>query len=181
MWAWERMTASIEDPGNGRWRFFWSASFRRPWFRPQSSRRRWPAASTRCMEPVTAPAAPQNVSFMTRLRRTPDLLAVPICFWKNGGRDGIRTHDPGVANAVLSQLSYSPTAADNLNISNGGGTTGRPDPGGRADLEERRTQETRHSVMRGAALSHSACADSPNTFSCAPRLPDAPWRPSIFG
>ncbi len=27
----------------------------------------------------------------------------------NGGRDGIRTHDPGVANAVLSQLSYSPT------------------------------------------------------------------------
>src|SRR5215813_14092421 len=26
-----------------------------------------------------------------------------------GGRDGIRTHDPGVANAVLSQLSYSPT------------------------------------------------------------------------
>ena len=29
----------------------------------------------------------------------------------SGGRDGIRTHDPGVANAVLSQLSYSPTTA----------------------------------------------------------------------
>jgi hypothetical protein len=29
---------------------------------------------------------------------------------EDGGRDGIRTHDPGVANAVLSQLSYSPTA-----------------------------------------------------------------------
>ena len=28
---------------------------------------------------------------------------------KFGGRHGIRTHDPGVANAVLSQLSYSPT------------------------------------------------------------------------
>src|ERR1043165_8564506 len=29
-----------------------------------------------------------------------------------GGRDGIRTHDPGVANAVLSQLSYSPTMTE---------------------------------------------------------------------
>jgi hypothetical protein len=28
-----------------------------------------------------------------------------------GGREGIRTPDPRVANAVLSQLSYSPTAA----------------------------------------------------------------------
>jgi hypothetical protein len=31
---------------------------------------------------------------------------------ESGGRDGIRTHDPGVANAVLSQLSYSPTFFD---------------------------------------------------------------------
>ncbi len=31
---------------------------------------------------------------------------------RSGGRDGIRTHDPGVANAVLSQLSYSPTRAE---------------------------------------------------------------------
>src|SRR5215471_8566434 len=38
---------------------------------------------------------------------------------QNGGRDGIRTHDPGVANAVLSQLSYSPTCATHYNITDG--------------------------------------------------------------
>src|SRR5215472_8620869 len=97
------MTASIEDESNGRFRFFWSASFRRPWFRPQSSSTRRPAASTRCIDPVTAPAAPQKVS----------LISIPSWECRGvGGRDGIRTHDPGVANAVLSQLSYSPTSAD---------------------------------------------------------------------
>ena len=30
---------------------------------------------------------------------------------KIGGRDGIRTHDPLVANQVLSQLSYTPFEA----------------------------------------------------------------------
>ncbi len=30
---------------------------------------------------------------------------------KTGGRDGIRTHDPLVANQVLSQLSYTPFEA----------------------------------------------------------------------
>ena len=29
---------------------------------------------------------------------------------QNGGREGIRTLDPRIANAVLSQLSYSPLA-----------------------------------------------------------------------
>ena len=37
-----------------------------------------------------------------------------------GGRDGIRTHDPGVANAVLSQLSYSPTKTGSFTISDRG-------------------------------------------------------------
>ena len=33
-----------------------------------------------------------------------------FCYLKIvGGREGIRTPDPRVANAVLSQLSYSPT------------------------------------------------------------------------
>ena len=31
------------------------------------------------------------------------------CFWKNGGDDGNRTHDPLLAGQVLSQLSYTPT------------------------------------------------------------------------
>ncbi len=32
---------------------------------------------------------------------------------ENGGREGIRTLDPRIANAVLSQLSYSPIDEDN--------------------------------------------------------------------
>jgi len=64
MWACERTTASMEEPGNGRLRFLRSASFRRPWCSPQSSRKRRPPDSTRCIEPVTSPAAPQNVSFI---------------------------------------------------------------------------------------------------------------------
>src|SRR3954462_14321366 len=40
----------------------------------------------------------------------------------SGGRDGIRTHDPRVANAVLSQLSYSPTRAGQFDCI----TEGRP-------------------------------------------------------
>ena len=36
-----------------------------------------------------------------------------------GGRGGIRTPDPGVANAVLSQLSYTPNNATAYNITNG--------------------------------------------------------------
>jgi hypothetical protein len=31
-----------------------------PWKRPQSSSRRRSPATTRCMEPVTVPAAPRN-------------------------------------------------------------------------------------------------------------------------
>ena len=42
-----------------------------------------------------------------------------------GGRDGIRTHDPGVANAVLSQLSYSPTDGLLFNIARVSGGTRR--------------------------------------------------------
>ena len=66
MWACETTTASIEEAGNGKLRFLRSASLRRPWCSPQSSRKRRPPDSTRCMEPVTSPAAPQNVSFICR-------------------------------------------------------------------------------------------------------------------
>ena len=37
-------------------------SARRPWNRPQSSSSDRPQASTRCIEPVTVPAAPQKVT-----------------------------------------------------------------------------------------------------------------------
>ena len=50
----------------------------------------------------------------------------------DGGRDGIRTHDPGVANAVLSQLSYSPvpgTLRFNYTSGDGVGSTGWPGDG----------------------------------------------------
>src|ERR1019366_6491507 len=63
-WACERTTASMEEAANGRLRFLRSASLRRPWLSPQSRRKRRPPDSTRCMEPVTPPAAPQNVSFI---------------------------------------------------------------------------------------------------------------------
>ena len=33
-----------------------------------------------------------------------------------GGGDGIRTHDPNVANVVLSQLSYAPTPNFRLQV-----------------------------------------------------------------
>lgn len=33
----------------------------------------------------------------------------PLTCGKRGGDDGIRTHDPHVANVMLSQLSYIPT------------------------------------------------------------------------
>jgi hypothetical protein len=36
-------------------------------------------------------------------------MAVLKCNWRNGGDEGARTPDLGVANAALSQLSYIPT------------------------------------------------------------------------
>jgi SAM-dependent methyltransferase len=65
-----------------------------------------------------------------------------------GGRDGIRTHDPGVANAVLSQLSYSPIPMnDNNNII----TMPEPDLAGQLekmqrDWDERARQNARFYV-----------------------------------
>ena len=45
-----------------------------PWTRPQSSKMRRPAASTKCMEPVTDWAAPQNVT------RGPSVVCVEYLF-----------------------------------------------------------------------------------------------------
>src|SRR6476659_7413932 len=66
MCACDKITESIDRPSTGRLRFFASASFRRPWYMPQSRRTRLPPASTRCIDPVTVPAAPQKVSFIDR-------------------------------------------------------------------------------------------------------------------
>ena len=63
MCACDSTTASMDEPANGRLRFL-RRLFAAALVEPQSSRRRLPPASTRCMEPVTVPAAPQNVSFM---------------------------------------------------------------------------------------------------------------------
>src|SRR5512147_1597043 len=62
MWAWVTSTPSTRRGSKGRFALSSCASNRRPWNRPASSRIRAPAASSRCIEPVTCPAAPQNVS-----------------------------------------------------------------------------------------------------------------------
>src|SRR5947207_2361520 len=62
MWAWLRTTASISLAGNGKVLLRANDSARLPWKSPQSSRIFCRPASTRCIEPVTVCAAPQNVT-----------------------------------------------------------------------------------------------------------------------
>src|SRR5689334_4850005 len=67
-----------------------------------------------------------------------------------GGRDGIRTHDPRVANAVLSQLSYSPTRNIGTLLITiyqmaGFGITRRM----RRDWNQRARENARHYVVTG--------------------------------
>lgn len=47
--------------------------------------------------------SPQPDQKTKQARQSPDLQKI------RGGDDGIRTHDPHVANVMLSQLSYIPT------------------------------------------------------------------------
>src|SRR6185437_16323585 len=61
MCAWLSTTPSSRRGSNGSRAFSSYAWARCPWNRPASSRNRPPAASSRCIEPVTCPAAPQNV------------------------------------------------------------------------------------------------------------------------
>src|SRR5438309_150559 len=62
MCAWLRMTAERLDGGNGKLRLRSCACGPQPKTRPQSSSRRRLAASTKCIDPVTAWAAPQKVT-----------------------------------------------------------------------------------------------------------------------
>src|SRR5580698_9994066 len=84
MCAWERITESMESTGKGKWLLRSKASWRRPWYRPQSRRKFLPPVSTWCMEPVTVLAAPQNVIFtviqytMSRLILLLFLVGAPI-------------------------------------------------------------------------------------------------------
>src|SRR5512141_3248533 len=61
MCAWLTMIESIRRASKGRLALSFRVSARWPWKRPASRRTRAPAASSRCIEPVTCPAAPQNV------------------------------------------------------------------------------------------------------------------------
>src|ERR1041385_3341197 len=66
MWsrcAWLTTIASIRLGSKGTLALSAAASARGPWKSRASRRIRAPAASRRCIEPVTWPAAPQNVSF----------------------------------------------------------------------------------------------------------------------
>src|SRR5687767_1255612 len=60
MCACVRRTASASSASRGRLRFRSRASCRRPWYRPQSTRRRPCGVSRRCIEPVTSRAAPRK-------------------------------------------------------------------------------------------------------------------------
>src|SRR3990167_216042 len=62
MWAWVNSTASIEFGGTGKGFQLRSRSCLYPWNRPQSTRMRRPADSTRYREPVTVPLAPRKLS-----------------------------------------------------------------------------------------------------------------------
>src|SRR5689334_12771407 len=62
MWAWLSRTASTSLARNGKSLFRARLSARRPWKSPQSSKSVRPAASRRCIEPVTVCAAPQKVT-----------------------------------------------------------------------------------------------------------------------
>src|SRR5258708_1668698 len=62
-WAWLTTMASIRRGSKGRLALGEAASAPWPWKSPASRRIRAPAASSRCIEPVTWPAAPQKVSF----------------------------------------------------------------------------------------------------------------------
>src|SRR4026208_877333 len=68
MWAWLTTMASRRRGSKGRLALSAAASARRPWNNPASSRIRAPAASSRCMEPVTWPAAPQKVILAPLIR-----------------------------------------------------------------------------------------------------------------
>src|SRR5574342_1341627 len=65
MCAWERTTASTDFGENGKLRLRSFAAFRRPWYRPQSSRNRLPLTCTSCIDPVTVRTAPQKVIFIS--------------------------------------------------------------------------------------------------------------------
>src|SRR5229473_1423115 len=96
---------------------------------PQSTSRRFPAASTRYFDPVTVPAAPRNVSLaisepLYRIRgglprrcRKEDDYHVrwdgPARLRSVGGADGIRTHDLLDAIEARSQLRHGPTGGTN--------------------------------------------------------------------
>src|SRR5947209_15956422 len=58
------MSACRDSSGNGKLLLSSLASWRRPWYCPQSNRYRFPLASSSCMDPVTVCAAPQKVIFM---------------------------------------------------------------------------------------------------------------------
>src|SRR3990170_312678 len=62
MCAWLRITASRCAGSTGGGCQLRRRSAFRPWKRPQSRRRRVPPASRRCLDPVTVPAAPRNVT-----------------------------------------------------------------------------------------------------------------------
>src|SRR6187402_1827680 len=64
MWAWERMTASTSEGGKAKFLLRSAASDRRPWYMPQSRRKRLPPVWISCEESVTVRAAPRKVICM---------------------------------------------------------------------------------------------------------------------
>src|SRR3954464_955376 len=70
MWAWLSTTPSSRRGSNGRRALSSWVAARRLWNRPASSRKRAPVASSRCIEPVTCPAAPQKVRRMPVMGRS---------------------------------------------------------------------------------------------------------------
>src|SRR5665213_341071 len=62
-------TAAISEGGIGIGASLSARTSTTPWNRPQSTRKCLPPVETRCLLPVTVPAAPMKVSSATRLLR----------------------------------------------------------------------------------------------------------------
>src|SRR5687768_1025175 len=99
MWAWLTTIPSIRRGSNGTAVLSSADSFRLPWKSPASSSVRAPAASSRCIDPVTRPAAPQKV-------RRISLTSSPVRVRSAGPEEAVaRVAEAGKDVALVVQLA----------------------------------------------------------------------------
>src|SRR5690349_4200266 len=143
MCAWVRTIPSTRRGSNGSRAFRSWVCARWPWNRPASSRKRPPAASSRCIEPVTCPAAPQKV------RRIP--------LTSRSAIEGECSEVPGAEQPVagVAQTGQNVTVLVELAVERGGkqghlGVTGEHAPHAfRSGDDREKTNSPRARVLEG--------------------------------